>query len=66
MQLSSITSLAIFLVFFLVLIVFSLSPAIWIASKCQSKYNLTPTQNGQCIAFMTLFIAAILSSFLYF
>lgn len=66
MQLNSITSLVIFLVFVLVLIVFSLSPAIWIGTKCQLKYDLTSSETQLCIGFCTLFIAALLASFLYF
>ena len=66
MQLNSITNIVIFSVFIIVLIAFSLSPAIWIGTKCQSKYNLTPTETQQCVAFFTLFITVLFASFLYF
>ncbi len=66
MQLDSITNIVIFLVFIFVSIVFSLSPAIWLGSKCQVKYNLTSSKTNLCIGFFTLFIATLLASFLYF
>lgn len=65
MEISAITDVVIFLVFVAALMVFSLSPAIWISEKLSSRYLFIDEHSTKITILLTLCFSTFVTLFIF-
>ena len=65
MEISAITNVVIFLVFVAALMVFSLSPAIWVCEKLSSRFIFIDEHSSKITILLTLCFSVLVTLFIF-